>query len=159
MTATGPASEIGKIGTSLGQLDIETPHLRRQMRKLAAVFAALGAAVSVAVVALYAVLRGGWLAGVLAGIAMGMSMLPEEFPMVLAVFMAMGAWRISKVRVLTRQASAIESFRAASVLCTDKTGTLTENQMTIAELRLPDGTAAKVGAALPAGFRKLAAAG
>jgi Ca2+-transporting ATPase len=111
------------------------------------------------VVVLYAVLRGGWLDGVLAGIAVGMSMLPEEIPMVLAVFMAMGAWRISKVRVLTRQASAIESFRAASVLCTDKTGTLTENQMTIAELRLPDGTAAKAGAALPADFRELAAAG
>lgn len=159
VTATGPASEIGKIGTSLGQRDIETPHLRRQMRKLAAVFAPLGAAVSVAVVVLYAVLRGGWLDGVLAGIAAGMSMLPEEFPMVLALFMAMGAWRISKVRVLTRRASAIESLGAASVLCTDKTATLTENQMTIAELRLPNGTAAKVGAALPAGFRGLAAAG
>ena len=106
------------------------------MRKLVIVFAAVGAAVSVAVVVLYGLLRGGWLEGVLAGIAVGMSMLPEEFPMVLAVFMAMGAWRISKVRVLTRRASAIETLGAASVLCTDKTGTLTENRMTIAELRL-----------------------
>ena len=78
-------------------------------------------------------------------------MLPEEFPMVLAVFMAMGAWRISKVRVLTRRASAIETLGAASVLCTDKTGTLTENRMTIAELRLPDGTAARIGDASLAG--------
>ncbi|MBC7738011.1 MAG: HAD-IC family P-type ATPase, partial [Candidatus Saccharibacteria bacterium] len=164
VTATGPASEIGRIGTSLNQLETETPHLQRQMRKLVVVFASLGAAVSVAVVVLYGLLRGGWLDGVLAGIAVGMSMLPEEFPMVLAVFMAMGAWRISKVRVLTRRASAIETLGAASVLCTDKTGTLTENRMTIAELRLPDGTAAVVGAtdggaALPAGFRELAAAG
>jgi P-type Ca2+ transporter type 2C len=159
VTATGKASEIGKIGTSLGQLETETPHLQRQMRKLVIVFAAVGAAVSLAVVVLYGLSRGGWLDGVLAGIAVGMSMLPEEFPMVLAVFMAMGAWRISKVRVLTRRASAIETLGAASVLCTDKTGTLTENRMAIAELRLPDGTTAKAGAALPEAFRELAAAG
>jgi Ca2+-transporting ATPase len=159
VVATGPATEIGKIGTSLGKLEIETPHLQRQMRKLVLVFAAFGAAVSVAVVVLYGLLRGGWLEGVLAGIAVGMSMLPEEFPMVLAVFMAMGAWRISKVRVLTRRASAIESLGAASVLCTDKTGTLTENRMSIAQLRLTDGPAVTVGASLPEAFRELAAAG
>ncbi len=159
VTATGPSSEIGRIGTSLANLETETPHLQRQMRKLVIVFAAVGAAVSVAVVVLYGLLRGGWLEGVLAGIAVGMSMLPEEFPMVLAVFMAMGAWRISKVRVLTRRASAIETLGAASVLCTDKTGTLTENRMTVAELRLPDGTVARIGAALPQAFRELAAAG
>lgn len=159
VTATGKDSEIGRIGTSLGQLETETPHLQKQMHKLVIVFAAVGAAVSVAVVVLYGLLRGGWLDGVLAGIAVGMSMLPEEFPMVLAVFMAMGAWRISKVRVLTRRASAIETLGAASVLCTDKTGTLTENRMTITELRLPDGTTAKLGTALPEAFRELAAAG
>jgi len=159
VSATGPASEIGRIGTSLGQLQIETPHLQLQMRKLVIVFAAVGATVSLAVVVLYGVLRGGWLEGVLAGIAVGMSMLPEEFPMVLAVFMAMGAWRISKVRVLTRRASAIETLGAASVLCTDKTGTLTENRMTIAELRLTDGTATKAGSPLLPAFRDLVAAG
>lgn len=159
VTATGPASEIGRIGTSLEHLETETPHLQRQMRKLVVVFAAVGATISLAVVVLYGLSRGGWLDAVLAGIAVGMSMLPEEFPMVLAVFMAMGAWRISKVRVLTRRASAIETLGSASVLCTDKTGTLTENRMTIAELRLADGSAAKVGPALPEAFRELAAAG
>jgi Ca2+-transporting ATPase len=159
VTATGPKSEIGKIGTSLGKLETETPHLQTQMRKLVIIFAAVGAAVSVAVVVLYGLLRGGWLEGVLAGIAVGMSMLPEEFPMVLAVFMAMGAWRISKVRVLTRRASAIETLGSASVLCTDKTGTLTENRMTIAALWLADGSAAQIGRALPEVFRELVAAG
>ena len=139
VTATGPASEIGRIGASLDRLETATPHLQRQMRRLVGVFAAIGALVSLAVVLLYALLRGDWLEGVLAGIAVGMSMLPEEFPMVLAVFMAMGAWRISGARVLTRRASAIETLGAASVLCTDKTGTLTENRMTIAQMRLPDG--------------------
>ncbi len=160
VTATGPASEIGRIGASLAKLEIETPHLQRQMRRLVIAFAAVGASVSVAVVVLYGLSRGGWLEGVLAGIAVGMSMLPEEFPMVLAVFMAMGAWRISKVRVLTRRATAIETLGAASVLCTDKTGTLTENRMTIAELRLADGEVARIdGQALPEAFRELAAAG
>ncbi|WP_207762362.1 cation-translocating P-type ATPase [Niveispirillum lacus] len=159
VTATGTASAIGRIGTSLSLLETETPHLQLQMRRLVIAFAALGAAVSMAVVALYGLLRGGWLDGILAGIAVGMSMLPEEFPMVLAVFMAMGAWRISRMRVLTRRASAIETLGAASVLCTDKTGTLTENRMTIAELRLPDGAVAKVGTTLPEAFRELVAAG
>ncbi|MEP7156952.1 MAG: cation-translocating P-type ATPase, partial [Betaproteobacteria bacterium] len=78
----------------------------------------------------------GWLDALLAGIALGMSMLPEEFPLVLTVFMAMGAWRISQARVLTRRAAAIETLGSATVLCTDKTGTLTENRMSIAELHL-----------------------
>ena len=160
VTATGARSEIGKIGTSLDQLETGTPHLQRQMRTLVVAFALIGGAVAVLVVALYGWLRGDWLDGVLAGIAVGMAMLPEEFPMVLAVFMAMGAWRISKARVLTRRASAIESLGAASVLCTDKTGTLTENRMTIAALHLPDGKSFDVGKdPVPDAFRELGAAG
>ncbi|TGS80320.1 ATPase, partial [Mesorhizobium sp. M2D.F.Ca.ET.178.01.1.1] len=93
-----------------------------------------GATISALVVLLYGWLRGGWLDGILAGIALGMSMMPEEFPMVLTIFMAMGAWRISQVRVLTRRAAAIETLGSATVLCTDKTGTLTKNQMAVAEL-------------------------
>ena len=160
VTATGIHSEIGKIGTSLNQLDTATPHLQRQMRRLVLAFAVIGGIVSLAVVAIYGAWHGEWLQGVLAGIAVGMAMLPEEFPMVLAVFMAMGAWRISKARVLTRRASAIEALGAASVLCTDKTGTLTENRMTIAALQLPDGQDHLIGEKpLPDAFRELAAAG
>ena len=160
VTATGARSEIGKIGTSLNQLETGTPHLQRQMRTLVLAFALIGGAVALLVVGLYGWLRGDWLDGVLAGIAVGMAMLPEEFPMVLSVFMAMGAWRISKARVLTRRASAIESLGAASVLCTDKTGTLTENRMTIVTLHLPDGTSFANGKGpVPDAFRELAAAG
>ena len=122
-----------------------------------------GAAVSVVAVVLYGTLRGGWLDAVLAGITIGMSMLPEEFPVVLTVFMAMGAWRISKARVLTRRAASIETLGSATVLCTDKTGTLTENRMSIAELRLPDGDVFRpreaTDAAVPNDFRELAAHG
>jgi P-type Ca2+ transporter type 2C len=160
--ATGPRSEIGKIGQSLGKLETAAPHLQTQTRKLVGIFALVGATVSLLVVVLYGTLRGGWLDAVLAGIAVGMSMLPEEFPVVLAVFMAMGAWRISQARVLTRRASAIETLGSATVLCTDKTGTLTENRMTIAELRLADGSVAGVQGAkemLPPLFQGLVVAG
>ena len=137
--ATGVATEIGKIGRSLSALAIEPPRLQAQMRRLVRIFALVGAAVSGLAVILYGTLRGGWLDAILAGISLGMAMLPEEFPVVLTVFMAMGAWRISQARVLTRRATAIETLGSATVLCTDKTGTLTENRMSIAELRLPGG--------------------
>jgi len=158
VTATGPRSEIGRIGQSLNALETAAPHLQIQTRKLVGIFALVGFAVSALVVVLYGTLRGGWLDATLAGIAVGMSMLPEEFPVVLTVFMAMGAWRISQARVLTRRAAAIETLGSATVLCTDKTGTLTENRMTITELRLADGAARRVSAAdeaLPATFSDL----
>ena len=158
--AIGPRTELGKIGTSIAALETETPHLQRQITRIVLILATTGGLVSLALVVLYGLLRGGWLQAVLAGIAVGMSMLPEEFPMVLAVFMAMGAWRISKARVLTRRASAIETLGAASVLCTDKTGTLTENRMKVAELRLASGQALTLsGAALAEPFLTLAEVG
>jgi P-type Ca2+ transporter type 2C len=140
VTSTGIRTEIGKIGQSLRSLETETPRLQLQTRRLVTLFAIASAVVIALTVLLYGLYRGGWLEGVLAGIALGMSMLPEEFPVVLTVFLAMGAWRISQARVLTRRASAIESLGAATVLCTDKTGTLTQNRMTVARLVLPDGT-------------------
>jgi Ca2+-transporting ATPase len=161
--ATGIRSEIGKIGHSLSTLETEPPRLQAQTRRLVRVFAIAGGAVSILAVLLYGTLRGGWLDAVLAGIALGMSMLPEEFPVVLAVFMAMGAWRISQARVLTRRAAAIETLGSATVLCSDKTGTLTENQMTIAELRLRGGETFRPretqGATMPESFHALAECG
>ncbi len=138
--ATGARSELGKIGQALSAVKTESPHLQRQMRWLVRLFAVIGIAVSALAVVLFGLLRGGWLEALLNGIALGMSMLPEEFPVILTVFMAMGAWRISRARVLTRKGTAIEALGSATVLCTDKTGTLTQNRMSIAELRLPDGT-------------------
>jgi len=148
VTSTGIRTEIGKIGQSLRSLETETPRLQLQTRRLVTMFAIASGVVIAATVLLYGLYRGGWLEGVLAGIALGMSMLPEEFPVVLTVFLAMGAWRISQARVLTRRASAIESLGAATVLCTDKTGTLTQNRMTVARLVLPDGTECAPGPAI-----------
>src|SRR4051812_6630732 len=140
--ATGAAAEIGQIGKSLASIDAATPRLSRETRRLVRWFALAGVTASVAAAVIYGLLRGSWLDAALAGIALGMSMLPEEFPLVLAVFMTMGAWRISQARVLTRRAAAIEALGAATVLCTDKTGTLTENQMSVVETRPADGLGA-----------------
>lgn len=135
VSATGPRSEIGKIGATLGAIENTPPRLTLQTRRLVRQVAVAGLTVSLLAVLLFGLTRGDWLQALLAGLALGMSMLPEEFPLVLTVFMAMGAWRISRAHVLTRRAAAIETLGSATVLCTDKTGTLTENRMRIAELR------------------------
>lgn len=132
VTATGLSSEMGKIGQALTGITMEQPRLQRQLHWLVRDFALVGLAVAGLVVLLLGVSRGSWLQAALGGIAVGMSVLPEEIPLVLAVFMAMGAWRISRAGVLTRRAAAIEALGSATVLCTDKTGTLTENRMRLA---------------------------
>ncbi|MGH8287866.1 MAG: cation-translocating P-type ATPase [Steroidobacteraceae bacterium] len=131
VTATGARSEIGKIGHAVTRITPEPPRLQVQTRGFVTGFAIVGLSLSAIAVLLYGLLRGEWLQGLLGGIALGMSMLPEEFPLVLTVFMVMGAWRLSRSQVLTRRPAAIETLGAATVLCTDKTGTLTRNLMTV----------------------------
>ena len=132
--ATGAQAQIGRIGKALAGIDTASPRLAAQTRSLVRIFAAVGLAACAIAVGIYGFARGSWLDACLAGIALGMSMLPEEFPLVLTVFMMMGAWRISKARVLTRRSAAIETLGSATVLCTDKTGTLTENRMSVVAL-------------------------
>ncbi|NQW49839.1 MAG: HAD-IC family P-type ATPase, partial [Rhodospirillales bacterium] len=146
--ATGPNSELGRIGQSLKAIAPETPRLQVETRRLVRIFAAVGITASLVVVLVIGFLQGDWLQAVLGGIALGMSLLPEEFPLVLTAFMVMGAWRLSRLRVLTRRASAIEMLGAATVLCTDKTGTLTENRMSLVEVRT-HGTIWRAGQGLP----------
>ena len=133
--ATGSNSELGKIGKALGDIPEEPTRLHAQTRQLVKLFGAIGLTLSVLVVLFYGLQRGDWLAGALSGITLAMAILPEEFPLILTFFMAMGAWRISKHQVLTRQSATIETLGSATVLCTDKTGTLTLNRMALAELR------------------------
>lgn len=131
ITHTGIHSQIGEIGRALQSIDTETQNLQKEIGQIVRIFGLSCFGLSTVAIVAYGLLRGSWLEAVLGGIALGMSLLPQEFPMVLTVFMAMGAWRISQVRVLTRRASAIETLGSATVLCTDKTGTLTENRMSV----------------------------
>ena len=132
--ATGPRTEIGRIGKALQTLPTEASPIQIETRRAVLIFAAIGLGLCLLVVILYGLLRGDWLQGLLAGVTLAMAILPEEFPVVLTVFLALGALRISRQGVLTRRAPAIEALGATTVLCVDKTGTLTENRMAVRKL-------------------------
>ncbi|MEI7536949.1 MAG: cation-translocating P-type ATPase [Comamonadaceae bacterium] len=134
VTATGAGSEIGRIGSALETLTGERSPLKKQTARLVQVLALIALGASLFMVLAYGCLRGDWLGALLAGIALAMALLPQEFTVVLTVLPALGAWRLSKQKVLTRRIAAIETLGATSVLCADKTGTLTENRMTVAQL-------------------------
>jgi len=134
VTAIGSNTEIGKIGKALDSVVEEPTKLKTEMATLVKRLAIIGILLCVLVIVVYTFTRGDLLKGFLAGITLAMAMLPEEFPVVLTVFMALGAWRMSKKNVLTRNPSAVETLGSATVLCTDKTGTLTQNKMTVTRL-------------------------
>ena len=134
VTAIGSNTEIGKIGKALESVVEEPTKLKREMSVLVKRLAIIGILLCLVVIVVYTLTRGDLLNGFLAGITLAMAMLPEEFPVVLTVFMALGAWRMSKKNVLTRKPSAVETLGSATVLCTDKTGTLTQNKMTVTSL-------------------------
>lgn len=138
VSAIGARTQAGGIGASLGSIPAEPTPLQREIRRLVAWFALIGIASCLAVVFLFVLLRGGWLQALLAGITLAMANIPEEFPVVLAVFLALGAWRMARHRVLVRRPAAIEALGSVTVLCTDKTGTLTENKMSVARLVVDD---------------------
>jgi P-type Ca2+ transporter type 2C len=133
VTATGPRSELGRIGASLATVDSGKTSLERETARIVRLIAVGALALCVAVTLLYVATRGDLLSGVLAGLTLAMALLPEEFPVVLTVFLALGAWRIAQHGVLTRRMPAVEMLGAATVLCCDKTGTLTENRTTVVE--------------------------
>lgn len=134
VTAVALNTEIGKIGKALNEVKEEPTKLKKEMGSLVKKLAIIGIALCLVVIAVYTITRGDLLKGFLAGITLAMAMLPEEFPVVLTIFLALGAWRISKKNVLTRKPAAVETLGSASVLCTDKTGTLTKNKMTVTRL-------------------------
>ncbi len=157
VVSTGLRSELGRIGTALRIAPEATP-LQRETARVVRIVAVVSLIACVLVIVTYAALRGGnwevWKQGFLAGIAMAMALLPEEFPVVLTIFLALGAWRISRNRVLTRRMPAIETLGSATVLCVDKTGTLTRNQMTLAALAA-DAEVVRIGEATTALPREL----
>ena len=134
VVAIGAQTEFGRIGTALREVHAPPSPLQRQMRRLVRLFAVLSlASCSVVVVAMR--LRGHpWLESALAGVTLAIANIPEEFPVIVTVFLALGGWRMSKRAVLVRRPSAIEALGSVTVLCTDKTGTLTENRMRVVPL-------------------------
>jgi P-type Ca2+ transporter type 2C len=132
--ATGIKAEIGKIGKSLQSIEEEDTPLKKDISGTVKIVGVLAAVLCLIVITVYGITRADWLGGFLAGLTLAMAMIPEEFPMVLTIFLALGAWRLSQKRVLTRRIPAVETLGAATVLCVDKTGTLTINRMAVQEL-------------------------
>lgn len=132
--AVGTSTEIGKIGKALQMVEPEETLLEKGTARMVRNLSIVGLSLCVLVIILYGLTRGDWLHGFLAGIALAMATLPEELPVVLTIFLALGAWRISQKNVLTRRTPAIETLGSATVLCVDKTGTLTMNRMSVSKI-------------------------
>ncbi len=131
---TGADTELGKIGGTLVEIEIEDTPLEKEMRKIVRVVALFAVALCIVSFLIYGLTRHEWPKGILVSLTLAMALIPEEFPVVLTVFLASGAWRISKSNVLTRRIPAVETLGAATVLCVDKTGTLTHNRLAVGKL-------------------------
>jgi Ca2+-transporting ATPase len=132
--AIGADTEMGRIGKALASVEPERSALQRETGRLVRRLLVVAVVLCTIVVVAYGITRTDWLGGFLAGLTLAMAILPNEFPAVLAIFLALGAWRISQQHVLTRRIPALEALGAATVLCVDKTGTLTQNRMTVQRL-------------------------
>lgn len=131
VTRTGARTEVGKIGSDLGNITEMPTLLQRDIGRLIGRLGVLALLFCVLVALAYGLFRDDWFQGVLAGLTLAISLIPEEFPMVLTIFMALGAWRLAKRNVLVRRSAVIETLGATTLLCVDKTGTLTENRLTL----------------------------
>ena len=155
--ATGLATELGKIGAALARVEVGRTSLQIEVSRMVRVLATAGMTACAILAVVYGYTRHRWLDGALAGLTLAISMVPEEFPVILTIFLALGAWRISRSHVLTRRIPAIETLGSATVLCVDKTGTLTVNAMSVAAVAASDGEeeAASANLALTAASRQV----
>jgi P-type Ca2+ transporter type 2C len=133
ITRTGIQTRLGAIGAALTG-EVERTPLQITTGRLVVRLSIIAVVICLMVTAAYGFLRGDWFAGGLAGLTVAISLLPEEFPMVLAVFLAIGSWRLARHQVLVRRAAVIETLGAVTMLCVDKTGTLTENRMKLSAI-------------------------
>lgn len=152
LTAVGSQTEYGKIGSTLDSIEkVKTP-LEKQIGHLIAICTIISLTFCIIVTVVNFFYNSGLALGdrivesVLSGITMAMATIPEEIPVVLTVFLAMGAWKLAQQHALTRNMKAVETLGAVTVLCTDKTGTLTQNKMTVQEVFTDSPDFAKVAA-------------
>ena len=139
VTSVGVNTEYGKIGSALNSIAKEKTPLEKQIKKLVVVCTIISLLFLVSVVIINFIynkdleLEERIIHSILSGITVAMATIPEEIPVVLTVFLAIGAFKLAKKNTLTRNMKAVETLGAVTVLCTDKTGTLTQNKMTVKE--------------------------
>jgi Ca2+-transporting ATPase len=134
VTATGERSALGRIGRSLQGIATERTPIQQETKQIVARIAVVGLALAACLAVGYGMILGDALHGVLAGLTFAMAVLPEELPVVLTLFLGLAAWRLSREKVLARSIPAVELLGATTVLCVDKTGTLTANRMSVRRL-------------------------
>lgn len=138
VTSTGSSTEMGKIGKSLESIKEEDTLLHLETERIVRIVSVIGLFLCLLVFLIYFFIKHDPIQGLLSGLSLSMAILPEEYPVILLVFLTLGSWRMSKHKVLTRHPAAIETLGAATVLCTDKTGTLTLNKMKLTSLYVDD---------------------
>jgi Ca2+-transporting ATPase len=136
--AIGTNTAIGRIGSALSSITPETTHIKLEIEQVVKRASLAGFGLAGFVALWYGFMQGDWLNGFLSGITLAMAILPEELPVVLTIFLGLGAWRMAQKNVLTRHVPAIEMLGAATVLCVDKTGTLTQNKMAMTHISTSD---------------------
>ncbi len=129
---TGARTAMGGLGASLAAIEAEPSPLQKRTGALVATLGVFALIFCIVVFVVYGLIHGDWFEGAIAGITLAIGLLPEEFPMVLAIFLALGAFRLARRNVLVRRSSVTETLGSASILCVDKTGTLTQNLMRVA---------------------------
>ena len=140
LTAVGAGTRLGLISQSMAAIEPEKTPLQRQVTQFVARMAWVGVGAFALVWGVNYAKSGDWVTALLFGLTLAMSILPEEIPVAFSSFMALGAARLSRLGVLTKQPQTVESLGSATVICTDKTGTLTEEGMAVKQLY--DGAAA-----------------
>lgn len=134
VTTVGEDTELGRLGRSLAEVEVEKTPLQQQIGQFVWRMAVAGLAAFAVVWAVNYTLSGDWAASLLLGLTLAMALLPEEIPVAFSSFMALGAARMVKFGVLTKQPQTVESLGSATVICTDKTGTITREGMTVARI-------------------------
>ncbi len=131
VTVTGPATRYGQVGALLATVRTGHTPLQRALARLVGALAVVAAVFCVAVV-LAELLHGrGWGDAIIAGVSLAIAAIPEEFSMVYSLYLALGAWRLTRSNALVRRLPAVETLGSTTVICTDKTGTLTQGRLTV----------------------------
>lgn len=134
VTAIGADTAIGRIGKALATIDTQLTPIQREVQQVVGKVAVFGLGLSVLVALAYGLPRNQLLEGLLVGITLAMALLPEELPVILTLFLSVGAWRLAQKNVLARRVATLETLGTTTVLCVDKTGTLTQNRMQLQSL-------------------------
>lgn len=139
VTTTGMRTRYGQVGALVAESQSPSTPLQRAVRRMVEIFGAVAAVACVAVIATEKARGRGWGDSLIAGVSLAIAAVPEEFPMVYTLYLALGAWRLSRERALVRRLPGVETLGSTTVICTDKTGTLTHGRLDVAGISPTNG--------------------